>query len=703
MLKKLVQGISKGSLEKRIFVLFFIITFVMVAIIILVEWQMVTFAIRQNEDKELNNVLNNYNKRHFNLIQDELNLLGKIADDPRILEFLKNPEDPGLQAYIQLKYNLPLELDLTILAKNREVSYGSNWGLIEANKADIFQQSLINQPGIFFSNYGQKLYKLTFVPVFIQTPIYDLEGILLFTERADKHLTLTANNIGFQLESMDSFKNGIINTEVLKPHSDQFISSVNKMIEERLNSAIIRINSDLAVVVRLNYDLKNIASAILVYPYYRNINQFAEQSIILFFLILIFVTLIMIILLGNWFSKSILDPVKKISTRMQDIGTNPDQLDTLPINYTGVLGEMATTFNTMNISLNNYSNNLKEYKAITESLSSGIFWLDDKFNILVCNPELHKIFRVKPNTLPGLGLNSFLNLSEEHKNTALAETLTLTNYEVSISGYKRYLLINIRPVMINERLKLVGNVTDISKGVKEKQAREALEMELIKSNKLAEIGRRIEGIVHNINSPLNSILGYSQLIRKEEGYPKDVDKILESGKNIAHYVKGLLNKIKQGNISMMRPISINSMVQSELDLCQHNLFFKHYVILTTEFANDIGQVKAVYGDISLCVANLINNSIEAMQEAETKDLNVRTYMSEGMVAIEIKDTGEGVSQENIKKIFEPYFSTKSHKEGGGFGLGLAITKNIIDKYQGELRVISEVNSGATFTIFLPVD
>jgi signal transduction histidine kinase len=174
----------------------------------------------------------------------------------------------------------------------------------------------------------------------------------------------------------------------------------------------------------------------------------------------------------------------------------------------------------------------------------------------------------------------------------------------------------------------------------------------------------------------------------------------EAGKNIAQTVKGLLTKTKQSNISIDRPVDINEIISQELDFCQHNLFFKHYVKLTTDFKDNIPTVTASYGDLSLCIANIINNAIQAMKDSEQKELTVRTYNKNKMIYVEIADTGLGIPKHDLSKIFEPYFSTKSERMGTGFGLGLAIAKSITEKYDGKIEVDSTQNVGTTFKLIL---
>jgi two-component system NtrC family sensor kinase len=261
--------------------------------------------------------------------------------------------------------------------------------------------------------------------------------------------------------------------------------------------------------------------------------------------------------------------------------------------------------------------------------------------------------------------------------------------------------LNIRAVKHDKNIKFFGRIIDVTKEVIETEARKSLELELIKSNKLADIGKRIEGIVHNINSPLNTVLGYAQLLKKDLKDNTDIDRIIDAGKNIAQTVKGLLTKVKQSNISIDRPIDINDMILQELDFCKHNLFFKHYVTLTTDLKKSLPNVTASYGDLSLCIANIINNAIQAMKDSIQKKLTVRTYDKDKMIHIEITDTGEGIPEYNLHKIFKTYFSTKTGKSGTGFGLGLAITKSIIEKYNGKIEVDSKPDIGTTFKLILP--
>ena len=167
-------------------------------------------------------------------------------------------------------------------------------------------------------------------------------------------------------------------------------------------------------------------------------------------------------------------------------------------------------------------------------------------------------------------------------------------------------------------------------------------------------------------------------------------------------MKSLLRKVREDDIAMLRPIDINDLIQQELNLCKHNLYFKHYVSLKTDLKKNLPKIKVAYGDISQVIANLLNNAIESLKESSIKNIFVTTAKTDKYVTVEIKDTGYGIEEKNLNKIFEPYFSTKTQTDKIGFGLGLAICKHITEKYNGMITVDSKIGKGSCFTLFLPI-
>ncbi len=683
-------------LEKRIFLLFFLLSFLMVLILILIEWQLARYGIIQAENKEILELNSTFRSNLHNVYMERDLMLNSYFSDTAFQTAVKS-ENHEMTRSILLNATIPDNVHIIYYNQNEQRIIGEEWEFLEKQTEQIFR---IPSSNYALSSYGNKFYLICFKEIYYEDFFY---GFLVTLE--DFNLSLIPqmkSGISYYLAPYPLMESSV-NSEILKNKIDQF----NQMIEDNrnksLNNTLTRISTSKAFSFSICPFFET-PSTLFIINYPREIYNFGQQSVFLFVLILLAVTIILIVIFGNWFSRTILFPIKTINQRMNEISLNPSRIEPLKRNYKGVLGDMLNTFNLMNRSLSKYSESLREYKLISDNLDSGFFWLDSKLRITLCNNSLFTILDIySSEKLIGKSLNDFLKLNDNHLEILHKEGITLHEWQINTGKNRKYLLIKIMPVKKEKTLKFVGNITDITTKIEERTARQALELELIKSNKLAEIGRRIEGIVHNINSPLNTVLGYAQLTIKNQPENHDLIKILEAGKSISHIVKGVLNKSKLDSSSMERAININDLIKQELDLCNHNLFFKHYVDLEIELDEKLPAIDAVYGDISLCLANILNNAIESLEQRPEKKIWINTSANENMLIIEIKDSGEGIKSKNLDIIFEPYFSTKTKPgdKGSGFGLGLAISKNIISRYGGHIEVNSTVDHGSTFTIFLP--
>ena len=709
---------KKAGLEKRIFISFFAISLLLVLFLTFLQWMLAGNIIRQYENEKILKSLSYIKLAQTEFKENSLDLLNLITDDKEIMNGLRDRDSLKISEKITPYLSDSKAGHIVIYNHENDLIFGTAWDLIEKYVNKMFQLFYVNDFGFFIANFGNKLYQISYSSFYEDDEKEKFLGIVINVESIDRQsyhleqyheIVLIPNSEELRKDLFpDNFSNLI----------DNISEKINKMIEDEKEESIFRLNAEIASGIYINYDLNEEPSAFFVIPFNRNFNQFAQQSILFFLIIFIGITLIAIVLIGTWFKQTILQPINEIRDRMQDVAKNPSIIEPIEIRYygkigdiveklenrySGVLGDMIETFNMMNRSLAEYSSSHKGYKFLVEHLNSGIFWLDPEYKIILCNPSFRELLELKEqDKVLGVSLIEFLHFSPRILEKAKTEAITISSVRVKIKEKVKYFIFNVRPVEDKSGTRLVGSIADITKEVTERKAREALELELIKSNKLAEIGRRVEGIIHNLNSPLNSILGYAQLLKKEFSKHKDIEKILEAGKVISHYVKVLQTKIKKDDVFMTHPVDINELISQELELCTHNLFFKHYVILDTNLDPELPEILAVFGDISLCVANLLNNAIESLKDSTEKYIRVRTYQTSELIAIEIEDTGSGIEEKNLHKIFEPYFTTKEHKDAIGFGLGLAIGKNIAEKYNGRIEVKSTLGKGSTFTIFLPI-
>ena len=233
-----------------------------------------------------------------------------------------------------------------------------------------------------------------------------------------------------------------------------------------------------------------------------------------------------------------------------------------------------------------------------------------------------------------------------------------------------------------------------------KEVEEQHQKLLAQSEKLASIGQLASGIAHEIQNPLAGISGALKVIHSEmkEG---------ESNKEILKMILEQVNRLSKtaGDLlSFARP-SVPKKVTSNLnEIIEQTVFFvqQQAEVQGIEIKKDLNknQLKASVDPelMKQVFLNIMLNGIQAMKKGGTLFISSKIRNSDSMIEINFTDTGMGIKEEDKRKIFNPFFTTK-HK---GTGLGLYIVKNIVESHNGELRVNSEPGKGTTFTILLPV-
>ncbi len=228
---------------------------------------------------------------------------------------------------------------------------------------------------------------------------------------------------------------------------------------------------------------------------------------------------------------------------------------------------------------------------------------------------------------------------------------------------------------------------------------------LARSERLAIAGQLAAGLAHEIGTPLNSISGHVQLLarqgvggtagaRRLEIIERQIDSIVRS-------VKQLLSWTRQFDLRLEK-VDVAQLLEDSLTLSSPALQHRHIRVVKS-WAHDCPPVYADPGYLQQVFLNLINNSMDAMPTGGV--LTTRTSFpaseQEKAVVIEVEDTGVGITQETLQRIFEPMFTTK--RLGTGAGLGLAISDQIIRQHRGTIRAESEPGRGTRFTIIFPVD
>ncbi len=233
-----------------------------------------------------------------------------------------------------------------------------------------------------------------------------------------------------------------------------------------------------------------------------------------------------------------------------------------------------------------------------------------------------------------------------------------------------------------------------------------IQQELIHKEKLAVMGQLTASFAHEIGTPLNAISGHVQLLNMDLGksHSERIGIISGQLKKIEEIVKGFLQTTKKPIIQQKIVITTRELIERIVVLVMPTLQ-RHQISFGQEFKATDDQVEVVPLEIEQVLLNLVNNAIDSMKMTEDQKhslhaLWIRTYNSPGSVTIEIQDSGSGITPENLKQIFKPFFTTKIL--GEGHGLGLSICQQIVRSYGGEIVVESKVNRGTKMKVQLPV-
>lgn len=224
----------------------------------------------------------------------------------------------------------------------------------------------------------------------------------------------------------------------------------------------------------------------------------------------------------------------------------------------------------------------------------------------------------------------------------------------------------------------------------------------------AEIGKYASQIVHNMNNPLQAILGASTLVDSLTTYKNDDLKkfkeylhIIKSGaSDLKEIISGILMHARDKSQCQKEQIDINEIIKGELKFFRLNPIYKNQIEKHIDLSDSLPRFMGNSIQIKQVIDNLIKNAIDAMEHSPEKRLTVKTKFENKALAIEISDTGEGISEEDLARIFSPTFTTKP--AGKGTGLGLASVKTMVDAYSGDIRVKSWKSEGTTFIVSIPI-
>ena len=222
---------------------------------------------------------------------------------------------------------------------------------------------------------------------------------------------------------------------------------------------------------------------------------------------------------------------------------------------------------------------------------------------------------------------------------------------------------------------------------------------LIRTERLACMSNLVQGVAHEIRNPITTIGGFARRIKKELGdnrkLEKYVDIILDETARLENIVKRVQDFTETQSYSPS-PTSIEPLVEEVLNasMPQANQLG---VRIVKEMAPDLPQVRLDSSQLSVALANLVENALEAMPQGGT--LNLKVLREDRSLLITIKDTGCGIPKDQLTAIYDPFVTSKSK----GAGLGLTLVNQVVSNHHGDIRITSQVQKGTVVTIRLPLD
>ncbi len=371
--------------------------------------------------------------------------------------------------------------------------------------------------------------------------------------------------------------------------------------------------------------------------------------------------------------------------------------------YIGIALQNASLYARLESKISEFER-LKEFNEnIVESINVGILAIDLEDRIESWNAQMEAMYALSRAEALGRPLRTvfpaeFCDALDNFRNEAGVHNL----YKFRLTtraGELRTANVAVAPLLSRDfvsvgRIILVDDITE----------RVSLEAQLAQADNLSSIGLLAAGVAHEINTPLAVISSYSQMLSKQlRGDTKlgpVLEKITQQSFRAAEIANGLLN-FSRTSTTEFRETNLNQVIRETLSLLEHQ-FKTAQIEVDLALSPDLPPIYGNPGKLQQVFLNLLLNAKEAMQGGGR--LRVATQ-SNGQVEAIVRDSGSGIAPEHMKRIYDPFFTTKTTPKPGdrrGTGLGLSVSYGIIQEHAGKIHVESEIGAGTTFHLEFPL-
>lgn len=337
----------------------------------------------------------------------------------------------------------------------------------------------------------------------------------------------------------------------------------------------------------------------------------------------------------------------------------------------------------------------EKFRSIFEGSIEGILLWNNQFEIVDVNPAGEELFRASKNDIVGLSLIDILARSDV-PSEEIKEHINHHKYMDQSTGVLSFTSengerVNLeystkKNVFSNLNLTTLRDITDKIK----------MQDQLRKSDTLSVVGQLAAGIAHEIRNPMTALKGFIQLL--EDTIKEDHSMYFSVIKNELNRIDSIINEF----LVLAKPHQLKYMDKNIVQILQETIELLrpqavlHNVQFNIEIKGDIPIIYCEPNQLKKVFINIIKNAIEVMPDGGFISITIRS--ERGRILISITDEGEGIPPEKLKRIGEPFYTTKEK----GTGLGLMVSYQIIEEHQGYIEIESEQGKGTTFHIELPV-
>ena len=352
----------------------------------------------------------------------------------------------------------------------------------------------------------------------------------------------------------------------------------------------------------------------------------------------------------------------------------------------------------------------EENRRIIEHAPVGIFTTDQLGTMLTLNPALQKLLKTADQNLVGHPLTSIFKLSSVARVEMAIKQVSSGSGQVQVAdlqvicgeGCEAEVILYLEAIREGGGGQLIGQVIDRSKEIEAQSAMQLMREELTHAARLSTLGEMASAIAHEINQPLTAIVtqaqAYKRLVLNSQATSSEIEAGFEA---VAEQALGIAQVVKRIRAFVTKRESVSEVVDLEQALLQVTKLIdldarRREVALEVKLAGNIPVIMADSVQIQQVILNLVRNAMDAVSQVPTdsRKVVIQTLFRQNKLSLEVSDRGQGVSVESQKKLFLPFFTTKSD----GLGLGLSLSQSIIEAHGGTLTYRENPGGGSIFEV-----